>query len=198
MATTKKSIKKTAVKKPVAKKAVKKTSVKKVEHKCECCKNGACKCKDCKCDCATKCSVKYTSMFAAYRAFWHRGFTEWAGTSSRSEYWWSWLMNVLVCVLFGGLFMLAAVLDVALFKESSLFVIIVGSALLLYIFAAIIPAISMLTRRMHDAGLTAWFWLLYLTSFIPVVGSYIWTVAILVIALLPTKTTDNPYHKFNK
>ena len=143
-------------------------------------------------------SVKYTNMFAAYRAFWRRGFTEWAGTSSRSEYWWSWLMNLLVCVLFAFLFVLAAFLDAALFKESVPFVVGVGAGLLLYIVAAIIPAISMLTRRMHDVGLSAWFWLLYLTTFIPTIGSYIWTIVVFVIALLPTKIVDNPYHKYNK
>ena len=37
-------------------------------------------------------SKKYTNMLEAYGAFWRRGFTEWAGTSSRSEYWWSYYM----------------------------------------------------------------------------------------------------------
>ena len=41
-------------------------------------------------------SVKYTNMFKAYGAFWRRGFTEWAGTASRSEYWWTYLVNVLI------------------------------------------------------------------------------------------------------
>lgn len=198
MATTKKSVKKPTVKKSVAKKTVKKTNVKKVEHKCECTKNGVCTCKNCTCKCSGKESVKYTSMFTAYRAFWHRGFTEWAGTSSRSEYWWSWLMNVLVCMLFAILFVGAAFLDAALFTDSAPFIVSVGAAFLLYVIAAIVPAISMLTRRMHDAGLSAWFWLLYLTTFLPVVGSYIWTISVFVIALLPTKVADNPYHKFNK
>lgn len=185
MATTKKSVKKTTKKTP----AVKKPATKRAPAKRVVAKPVSAKKND---------SVKYTNMFAAYRAFWRRGFNEWAGTSSRSEYWWSWLVNILVCVLFGLMFVCAAFLDDALFKESAMFTIITGAGLMLYMIAAFIPAISMLTRRMHDAGLSAWFWLLYFATFIPVVGSYLWTLAILIIALLPTSTTDNPYHKYNK
>jgi uncharacterized membrane protein YhaH (DUF805 family) len=137
-------------------------------------------------------------MFAAYRAFWRRGYTEWAGTSSRSEYWWSWLANFLICLLLCVLFVLTVFLDDALFTESAIFSGITLVFAFGYVGAAIIPAISMLTRRMHDAGLSAWFWLLYLTTFIPAVGSYIWSIIVLIFALLPTKTTDNPYHKYNK
>ena len=143
-------------------------------------------------------SVKYTNMFAAYSAFWRRGFTEWAGTSSRSEYWWSWLANVLVCFLLAVVFLLSVALDAALFQETAIFSTIMIVVAFAYIIAAIIPSLSMLTRRMHDAGLSAWFWLLYFTSFIPVIGSYIWSVSAFVIALLPTRTVDNPYHKNNK
>ena len=146
-------------------------------------------------------SVKYTNMFAAFRAFWRRGFIEWTGTSSRSEYWWSWLANILVCVLFAFLIMCSVFLDAELFKDTAPiapFTTVVMACAFLYVIAAIIPAISMLTRRMHDAGLSAWYWVLYLTSFIPWIGSYIWTISMFVIALLPTKITDNPYHKYNK
>ena len=45
----------------------------------------------------------YTNMFEAFGAFWHRGFTEWAGTSSRSEYWWSCLMIWLISVVWVAL-----------------------------------------------------------------------------------------------
>ena len=48
-------------------------------------------------------SKTYTDMFQAYAAFWRRGFTEWAGTSSRSEYWWTVLANILIVLLWGVL-----------------------------------------------------------------------------------------------
>lgn len=181
------------------KKSIKKNNIKKGSCPCGCdkkscnCKNGVCVCGSSKDN-----SVKYTNMFAAYCAFWRRGFTEWRGTSSRSEYWWSWLMNVLVCLALVLVMLLTAYIDKAPFGEIGGLTFSVGSILWAYLIAALIPAISMLTRRMHDAGLPAWFWLLYLTTFIPVAGSYIWSVIILIIALLPTKVADNPYHKFNR
>ena len=178
---TKKSVKKAPAKKPAAKRAPARRSVaaKPVAAK-------------------KSTSVKYTNMFAAYRAFWRRGFTEWAGTSSRSEYWFSWLANLLVYACFAILFIGAAFLDAALFTESSVFVFIVGGLMVLFTAATLIPEISMLTRRMHDVGWSAWFWLLFLANFIPAVGEYIWTVFVLILLLLPTKTVDNPYHKYNK
>jgi len=189
MAITKKPVKKTNVKRATVKKAGAK------KRTCGCNKGGVCTCGEkcnCKnCNCHDQDSVKYTNMFAAYRAFWSRGFIEWRGTSSRSEYWWSWLANALICAFFVLSF------TGSLFASSFVTTVIMAVAFL-YLISAIIPAISMLTRRMHDAGLSAWFWLLYLTSFIPYIGSYIWTISILVIALLPTRTVDNPYHKFNK
>ena len=170
MATTKKSVKK----KIATKKAAKATPVKKLD------------------------SVKYTNIFAAYCAFWRRGFIEWRGTSSRSEYWWSWLMNILICFVLVLLMLVAWHVDNAPNEEIGFWTFGVGSLLWAYLIAAFVPAISMLTRRMHDAGLSAWWWLLYLTTFIPAAGSYIWSVIILIIALLPTKTADNPYHQYNK
>ena len=173
------AIKKSVKKAPIKKLAVKKSPAKTVPVK----KND---------------SVKYTSMLAAYRAFWRRGYNEWAGTSSRSEYWLSWLANVVACCLFVLFSVIAIFVDNALFGGAGVFTIVLTASFFLFVICALVPAISMLTRRMHDAGLSAWFWLLYLFSFVPLIGSYIWCISILVIALLPTKTVDNPYHKFNK
>ena len=204
MATAKKSVKKPTVKKAAAKKpAAKKAVIKKEICKCGCASGGKCTCQDCKCEnCNCGCkkdSVKYTNMFAAFRAFWRRGFCEWAGTSSRSEFWLAFLANILVYLAFGFMIICMAFLDVALFGENTaIFSTIVMSMLLLYVVGAIIPNISMLTRRMHDAGLSAWFWLLYLVSFVPWAGSYLWCVCVLIIALLPTQKVDNPYHKLNR
>ena len=168
----------------VAKKSVKKTNVKKKPCPCGCgkadcgCKNGDCK----------GCSKKQMSIVSAFVAFWRRGFDEWAGKSSRSEFWLAFLANILVYLAFGIVVVGAAYLDVVLFKDLAVFSTIAMSLLLLYAVAAIIPSISMLTRRMHDAGLSAWFWLLYLFSFVPTIGSYIWCISVLVIGLLPTKS----------
>ena len=139
--------------------------------------------------------MKYTSVFAAWCAFWRRGFTEWAGTSSRSEFWLAMLGNFILSVIFVLLIALGIVLDAG---NTDVFVSV--ALLLPYVYAIVsfVPMVSMLTRRMHDAGLSAWFWLLYPLSFMPIVGSYIWFMCVIVFGLLPTKTIDNPYQGFNK
>ena len=185
------------------KKSVKKTNVKKDTCKCKCCKNGDCKCKnckqgDCKCGCCGKDSIKYTSIFAAWCAFWRRGFTEWAGTSSRSEFWLSLLGNFILSVIFVLLITGGIMLDSRLGNQNGTFVSGAFALPYLYAIVSFIPMVSMLTRRMHDAGLSAWFWLLYPLSFMPIVGSYIWFMCVIVFGLLPTKTIDNPYQGFNK
>ena len=162
-------------------------------------KKGACTC-GCDC-CAGGDSVKYTSIWAAWRAFWRRGFTEWAGTSSRSEYWLSWIGNLIVFIL-GSIFVaFIAMVESAFFGHAGLLAWLAGVALSFYAIAWIIPVISMMTRRMHDAGLSAWLWVIYVLGISPAFWSDSWVYGPgigLVIALLPTQVHGNPYHKNNK
>ena len=103
-------------------------------------------------------SVKYTNMFKAYGAFWRRGFTEWAGTASRSEYWWNVLMNALIGLaaslvysFFGALGLAAGSVGVVIFGGIVVFV-----PLVIYCLAVLVPWISLTVRRLHDAGLSSW------------------------------------------
>ena len=141
-------------------------------------------------------SKTYTNMFQAYKAFWKRGFTEWAGTSSRSEYWWSYLVNFLLILVFGPVLFLA--LDV---ENGLLFVVTLG-LVILYALAAVIPWISLFVRRLHDSGKSAWWLLLYLVYLIPELYSnlliLVVSIIFLIFTLLPTKKENNPYHKNNK
>ena len=115
-------------------------------------------------------SVKYTNMFKAYGAFWRRGFTEWAGTASRSEYWWNVLMNWLILII-GGLVMLFVAALAALLAPGgygmwdaqqswAIFCTVVAVA---YVLLSLVPWISLTVRRLHDSGLSA-IWLLILLS----------------------------------
>ena len=145
-------------------------------------------------------SKKYTNMLEAYGAFWRRGFTEWAGTSSRSEYWWSYLMTLLIAAL------LAVLIIISTLSYSSLETEIVFSpmsailsfGLILFLLASLIPSISMTARRLHDAGLSAWWLLLLLLNLICEPLSIIISIVFFIFAVLPTKVEGNPYHKFNK
>ena len=108
-------------------------------------------------------SVKYTNMFKAYGAFWRRGFTEWAGTASRSEYWWNVLMNALIGWAALFVYFFFAVLG---FAVDSVGVVVSGLVLVLvpavlYWIVTLVPGISLIVRRLHDAGLSSWFMVLY-------------------------------------
>lgn len=142
-------------------------------------------------------SVKYKNMFHAYAAFWRRGFTEWRGTSSRSEYWWSAFINFIIMVIFGcAASVILTNLDSEL-KIVGISAIILGVLFIAFIAAVFIPSVSIVVRRFHDAGFNSWWLLMYLLLFIRGLDILI-SLIILVIMLLPTAVRCNPYHKFNK
>ncbi len=135
-------------------------------------------------------SVKYSNMFAAYAAFWRRGFTEWAGTSSRSEYWWTVLVNFLITMAFS--FLVGFTAGFGDLGGAS----VLDALSVIFGLVSIIPGISLVTRRLHDAGLSAWMWLMWILMLVPVMNLVLIIVWIVFMAL-PTKV-DSPYHKNNK
>lgn len=141
-------------------------------------------------------SKKYTNMLEAYSAFWRRGFTEWAGTSSRSEYWWSFLMNWLISIFWVFLIVVSGFPIIG--GAWSPISMILSIGLILFLLASLIPSISMTARRLHDAGLSAWWLLLLLLNLICEPLSIIISIVFFIFAVLPTKVEGNPYHKFNK
>ncbi len=145
-------------------------------------------------------SKKYSSMIEAYGAFWRRGYKEWAGTSSRSEYWWAFLMNLLVSIFWMFLIVVSGFpIDVGIGIEAwSPISMILSIGFLIFAFAVLVPSISMNVRRLHDIGLSAWWLLLWLLSPICETFNIIVSIIFFVFAVLPTKVEGNPYHKFNK
>lgn len=141
-------------------------------------------------------SKKYTNMFDAYRAFWRRGFSEWAGTSSRSEYWFTYLMNFLMLILWLVVFAIAGAGNSTAFDDSPAAVILT-LGLVMYAIAIIVPSISLLVRRLHDAGLSAWWMMLFILTLVPPLD-IVASIVFFIFSVLPTKTDGNPYHKFNK
>lgn len=99
-------------------------------------------------------SVK--SLFLNYANF--------RGRTSRSGYWWAQLFIIAPIVLFSAL-------DI-------------GALSTLWSLATIVPALSVLARRLHDSGKSAW---LILLGLIPFVG----TIILIVFALLPSEARDN-------
>ncbi len=98
-------------------------------------------------------------MIDAYKKFWTRAF-DFGGRSNRGDYWWAVLANFIITLVFVGLTSMAEAF---------------GNIYLLYAFAGCIPGISLLTRRVRDAG-KGWQWIFI--SLIPLAGP-IWLLVIL-------------------
>ena len=121
-------------------------------------------------------------MINAYKSFF-KGYVDFTGRSTRSEYWWVWLTNILLLIpLYSAYFN-------AIFSEGEegAFLALGGLAIVYMIFglALILPMLALTVRRLRDAG---FHWALIFVHFIPVVGG----IALLVLLAMPTKEEATP------
>ena len=119
-------------------------------------------------------------MINAYKSFF-KGYVDFTGRSTRSEYWWIWLTNILLLIpLYSAYFN-------AIFSEGEegAFLALGGLAIVYVIFglALILPMLALTVRRLRDAG---FHWALIFVHFIPVVGG----IALLVLLAMPTKEVE--------
>ena len=124
-------------------------------------------------------------------AIW-RGFKKYArfdGRASRSEYWWWTLFTT---VMFFGLGVPAYVIGVQTSPDGGetpgLPAVPLLIALMLFLFAVVVPTIAVTVRRLHDAGQSGW---LFLLTLIPWLGGLI----LLVFALLPPSPAGVKYDR---
>ena len=121
-------------------------------------------------------------MINAYKSFF-KGYVDFEGRSTRSEYWWVWLTNILLLIpLYSAYFN-------AIFSEGEegAFLALGGLAIVYMIFglALILPMLALTVRRLRDAG---FHWALIFVGFIPMVGG----PALLVLLAMPTKEEATP------
>ena len=130
-------------------------------------------------------------MIEAYKKFWE-GYVDFEGRSTRSDYWFVYLVNVLITFAY---FLLQAVFGGLAAATDSSFLAVISLILLLIFFAygiaACLPGIALTVRRLRDAGYN---WLYIFIPLIPFVGIFI-----LVFLLcqptkveVPVKNVDNP------
>lgn len=115
-------------------------------------------------------------MIRAYKNFF-KGYADFTGRSTRSDFWWVWLMNsILFLPLYIFYFQMAL-------KDSRETDPILGVAIIsVYMILAIvlfIPSLAVKVRRLRDAGIHWAFIFLY---FVPMGG-----IALLVLLAMPTK-----------
>lgn len=134
---------------------------------------------------------------------------DFSGRASRSEYWYFYLF-LLLCVLGIGLFnfvfseLLSSLWIFSFGGVGALLAVLVG---LVFIFVAVVPSLALITRRLHDIGLSGWWYVAYvlgsifLTSKILMEVPYpagdiaegLMSLAILAVTVWPSNGGPNKY-----
>ena len=118
-------------------------------------------------------------MIKAYKNF-LKGYVDFTGRATRSEYWWVWLMNhILFLPLYIFWFQMA--LNDAEETDPILGVAIISIYMILAI-VLFIPSLAVKVRRLRDAGLH---WAFIFLHFVPMGG-----IALLVLLAMPTKEVE--------
>ena len=119
-------------------------------------------------------------MINAYKNFF-KGYVDFTGRSKRSEYWWIWLINMILLVPFYSAYFKA----LANPRNESALVALGGITIIYMIFgiALFLPGLALTVRRLRDAG---FHWALIFIIFIPMVGP----LALLVLLAMPTKQVE--------
>lgn len=157
-------------------------------------------------------------MLAAYKKYWKQ-YVDFQSTSSRSDFWWTMLVNFLINFVLTIIFIVTIIGSLVGNKAANivianhgLFAIAMISmiALMIYSLATIIPTIALSIRRIRDTGLSPWWYLLQLVSIFGssfgyydliatgnannVVGSFVSLLASLALFIMYV----SPTNQFNK
>ena len=130
-------------------------------------------------------------MIEAYKKFW-KGYVDFEGRSTRSDYWFAYLANMLTVVAF---YVLLAVFGGIAGATDSSFLAVISLILLLIFFAygiaACLPGIAVTVRRLRDAGYN---WPYIFIPLIPFVGIFIFIFLLCqpTKVEVPLNNVDNP------
>lgn len=121
-----------------------------------------------------------SSVFAGYFRF--------SGRAPRSEFWWFFLFEMIaISVLVFVDVRMAMGVYAATGSEAAVMAISPFDFMVVYYFVlSFVPRMAVTVRRLHDVGLSGWFYLLY---FVPVVGGLV----VFFLTLLPSEGVDNTY-----
>ena len=134
-------------------------------------------------------------MIEAYKKF-CKGYVDFKGRSTRSDYWLNVLAQCLVYLLFSFLLILIMILggdsstytsDPYSFQMILVYIVVLGIGV--YALASLVPSIAIIVRRLRDAG---YHWALIFLSLIPYLGGFI----IFILTLQPTKV-EVAFNNFN-
>ena len=127
-------------------------------------------------------------MINAYKNFF-KNYAEFTGRSTRSDYWWVWLGNLILSIPFWIIYFytvfLSAVMDSVSDSASEATFMVLGLVVIIYaIFylAILVPTLALSVRRLRDAG---FHWAFIFLRFAPMGG-----IALLILFAMPTKEIE--------
>ena len=127
-------------------------------------------------------------MINAYKNFF-KNFAEFTGRSTRPDYWWVWLGNLILSIPFWIIYFytvfLSTVMDSVSDSASEATFMVFGLVAIIYaIFylAILVPTLALSVRRLRDAG---FHWAFIFLRFAPMGGR-----ALLILFAMPTKETE--------
>ena len=120
-------------------------------------------------------------MINAYKNFF-KGYVDFAGRSTRSDYWWIWLGNMIIYIPFFFAYGNA----ISNPQDEGALIALGGTAIIYMVIglALLLPGLALTVRRLRDAG---FHWALIFIVFIPL-GS----IVLLVLLAMPTKEEATP------
>ena len=128
-------------------------------------------------------------MINAYKNFF-KNYAEFTGRSTRPDFWWVWLGNLILSIPFWIIYFyivyLSTVMDSVSDSASEAAFMIFGLVAIIYVvfyLAILVPTIALTVRRLRDAG---FHWAFIFLRFVPMVGG----IALLILLAMPTKETE--------
>ena len=127
-------------------------------------------------------------MINAYKNFF-KNYAEFTGRSTRPDFWWVWLGNLILSIPFWIIYFytvfLSIVMDSIDDSVSEATFMVLGLVVIIYaIFylAILVPTLALSVRRLRDAG---FHWAFIFLRFAPMGG-----IALLILHAMPTKETE--------
>ena len=127
-------------------------------------------------------------MINAYKNFF-KNYAEFTGRSTRPDYWWVWLGNLILSIPFWIIYFytvfLSTVMDSVSDSASEATFMVLGLVAIIYAvfyLAILVPTLALSVRRLRDAG---FHWVFIFLRFAPMGG-----IALLILFAMPTKETE--------
>ena len=127
-------------------------------------------------------------MINAYKNFF-KNYAEFTGRSTRPDFWWVWLGNLILSIPFWIIYFyivyLSTVMDSVSDSASEAIFMVFGLVAIIYAvfyLAILVPTLALSVRRLRDAG---FHWAFIFLRFAPMGG-----LALLILFAMPTKETE--------